>query len=101
MPHPKFMVMVSFCWKMNFLPGKIKKKSVLLTISLKLMIEVVAFFLGHPVYDTFSIFGGASDTYMPVVHPFPHMVLEAGFSCLVGLCLINFRIFYEFPGLGG
>ena len=26
MPHPKLMVMVSFCWKMNFLPSKIKKQ---------------------------------------------------------------------------
>ena len=50
MPHPKLMVMVLFCWKMNFLPSKIKNKSVLLTMSSKLMIEVVAFFLGHPVY---------------------------------------------------
>ena len=49
MPHPKLMVMVSFCWKMNLLPGKIENKSVLLTMSLKLMIKVVAFFLGHPV----------------------------------------------------
>ena len=49
MPHPNLMVMVSFCWKMNFLPSKIKNKSVLLMMSLKLIIEVVAFFLGHPV----------------------------------------------------
>ena len=26
MPHPKLMVMVSFCWKMNFLPSRIKKQ---------------------------------------------------------------------------
>ena len=26
MPYPKLMVMVSFCWKMNFLPSKIKKQ---------------------------------------------------------------------------
>ena len=26
MPHPKLMVMVSFCWKINFLPSKIKKQ---------------------------------------------------------------------------
>ena len=44
------MVMVSFCWKMNFLPSKIKKTMRLLTMSLKLTIKVVAFFLGHPVY---------------------------------------------------
>ena len=25
MPYPKLMVMVSFCWKMNFLPSKKKK----------------------------------------------------------------------------
>ena len=25
MPNPKLMVMVSFCWKMNFLPSNIKK----------------------------------------------------------------------------
>ena len=50
MPYPKLMVMVSFCWKMNFLPSKIKNKFVLLTMSLKLTIKVVAFFLGHPVY---------------------------------------------------
>ena len=50
MPHPKLMVMVSFYKKINFLPSEIKNKSVLLTMSLKLMIEVVAFFLGHPVY---------------------------------------------------
>ena len=28
MPHPKLMVMVSFCSKMNFLPTKIKNKAV-------------------------------------------------------------------------
>ena len=32
---------------------KKKKKSVLLTMSLKLMMEVVALFLGHPVYPFF------------------------------------------------
>ena len=26
MPYPKLMVMVSFCWKMDFLPSKKKKK---------------------------------------------------------------------------
>ena len=42
--------MVSFCWKMNFPHNKIKINSVLLMMSLKLTIKVVAFFLGHPVY---------------------------------------------------
>ena len=54
MPHPKFMVMVSFCWKVNFLPSKIENRSVLLTMSLKLMTKVVGFFLGHPVYIYFK-----------------------------------------------
>ena len=49
MPYPKLLVMVSFSWKMNFLPSNIKIKFVLLTMSLKLTIKVVAFFLGHPV----------------------------------------------------
>ena len=57
MPCPKLMVMVSFCWKMNFLPSKLKNKFVLLTMSLKLTIKVVAFFLGHPVWNwTFSFY---------------------------------------------
>ena len=43
----------SFCWKINFLPSNINNKSVLLKMFLKLMIEVVAFFLGHPVYASF------------------------------------------------
>ena len=37
---------------MNFLPSKIKNKFVLLTMSLKLTIKVVAFFLGHPVFHS-------------------------------------------------
>ena len=44
------MIMVSFCWKMNVLPHKIKNNSVSSTMFLKLIIKVVAFFLGHPVY---------------------------------------------------
>ena len=44
------MIMVSFCWKMNVLPSKIKNNSVSSTMFLKLTIKVVAFFLGHPVY---------------------------------------------------
>ena len=36
--------MVSFCWKMNFPLNKIKINSVLLMMSLKLTIKVVAFF---------------------------------------------------------
>ena len=55
MLYPKLMVMVSFCWKINFLPSKIKNKFVLLTRSLKLTIKVVAFFLGHPVYELVSV----------------------------------------------
>ena len=39
---------------MNFLPSEIKNKFVLLTMSLKLTIKVVAFFLGHPVLDFFN-----------------------------------------------
>ena len=50
MPYPKLMIMVSFCWKINFPHNKIKINSVLLMMSLKLTIKVVAFFLGHPVY---------------------------------------------------
>ena len=44
------MIMVSFCWKMNVLPNKIKNDSVSSTMFMKLTIKVVAFFLGHPVY---------------------------------------------------
>ena len=51
------MGMVSFCWKIIFLPGKIENNSVLLTMSLKIMIKVVAFFLGHPVYFECNFFG--------------------------------------------
>ena len=47
------MIMVSFCWKMNVLPNKIKNNSVSSTMFLKLTIKVVAFFLGHPVYNGF------------------------------------------------
>ena len=61
MPHPKLMLMVSFCWKINFLPSKKKKKKkkksnpFFVTMTLKLMIEVVAFFLGYPVYALTSL----------------------------------------------
>ena len=41
--------MVSFCWKMDFPHNKIQINSVLLMMSLKLTIKIVAFFLGHPV----------------------------------------------------
>ena len=64
MPYPKLMVMVSFCWKVNFLPNKIKNKFVLLTMSLKLTIKVVAFFLGHPVLDLLP------QTFVRVCHIF-------------------------------
>ena len=43
--------MVSFCWKMNVLPNKIKNNSVSSAMFMKLTIKVVAFFLGHPVYS--------------------------------------------------
>ena len=49
-PYPKLMIMVSFCWKMNFPHNEIKINSVLLMMSLKLTIKVIAFFLGHPAY---------------------------------------------------
>ena len=49
-PYPKLMIMVSFCWKMNFPHDKLEINSVLLMMSLKLTIKVVAFSLGHPVY---------------------------------------------------
>ena len=45
--------MVSFCWKINVLPNKIKNNSVSSTMFMKLTIKVVAFFLGHPVYVFF------------------------------------------------
>ena len=48
MPSPKLMVMVSFCWKMNFLPSEKKNR-------FKLTIKVVAFFLGHPVCIEYPI----------------------------------------------
>ena len=55
-PYPKLMIMVSFCWKMNFPHNKTKINSVLLMMSLKLTIKVVAFFLGHPVYVHLNLY---------------------------------------------
>ena len=49
LPYPILMIMVSFSWKMNVLPNKIKNNSVSSTMFMKLTIKVVAFFLGHPV----------------------------------------------------
>ena len=54
------MIMVSFCWKMNFPHNEIKINSVLLMMSLKLTIKVVAFFLGHPVLQNQTLFIGLS-----------------------------------------
>ena len=50
MPYPKLIVLVSFCWKMNILPSKIKTNSFYWTMSLKLTIKFAAFFVFHPVY---------------------------------------------------
>ena len=50
--RPK-LIMVSFCWKINVLPNKIKNNSVSSTMFMKLTIKVVVFFLGHPVYCKF------------------------------------------------
>ena len=47
--YPNLMIIVLFCWKMNFPHNEIKINSVLLMMFLKLTIKVVAFFLGHPV----------------------------------------------------
>ena len=54
MPYPKLMIMASFCWKINFPHNEIKINSVLSMMSLKLTINVVAFFLGHPVFVSIS-----------------------------------------------
>ena len=43
-PYPKLMIMVSYCWKMNVLPNKIKGNSVSSTLFIKLTIKVVEFF---------------------------------------------------------
>ena len=51
-PYPKLMIMVSFCWKMNFPHNKIEINSILLMMSLKLTIKVVVFFLGHPCIES-------------------------------------------------
>ena len=50
------MIMVSFSWKMNVLPNKMKNNSVSSTMFLKLITKVVAFFLGHPVYELYEDF---------------------------------------------
>ena len=39
---------------MNVLPNKIKNNPVSSTMLLKLTIKVVAFFLGHPVYNKYT-----------------------------------------------
>ena len=58
------MIMMSFCWKRNVLPNKIKSNSVSSTMFMKLAIKVVAFFLGHPVFQPFSGFKLQSAWYI-------------------------------------
>ena len=65
MPCPKLMIMVSFCWKMNFPHNKIKINSALLMMSLKLTIKVVASFwatLYNISYTYFCLFDGDNST---------------------------------------
>ena len=53
---------MSFCWKRNVLPNKIKSNSVSSTMFMKLAIKVVAFFLGHPVFQVSNY--NLPDTYI-------------------------------------
>ena len=48
----KSLILVSFCWKQNFL------RIYNALIALKLVIVGVAFFLGHPVFVLFHLFSG-------------------------------------------
>ena len=49
-PSSKSLILVSFCWKKNVLLITVLTNLIKSLISLKLVIESVAFFLGHPVY---------------------------------------------------
>ena len=48
-PSSKSLILVSFCWKKNVLLITVLTNLIKSLISLKLVIESVAFFLGHPV----------------------------------------------------
>ena len=48
-PSSKSLILVSFCWKKNVLLITALTNLIKSLISLKLVIESVAFFLGHPV----------------------------------------------------
>ena len=95
------MIMVSFCWKMNVLPNKIKNNSVSLTMFLKLTIKVVALFSGPPCIERnrqkkeecscvsyfceflLSLRPHVWDDLIPAVEEKPLEVLEQGVLVLV------------------
>ena len=60
------MVMVSFCWKMNFLPSKIKKQIRFIDDVLEINDQSRCIILGHPVYgrggSRIFIWGGGGGT---------------------------------------
>ena len=49
-PSSKSLILVSFCKKENVLLINALTKLIYSMVSLKLVIKIVAFFLGHPVY---------------------------------------------------
>ena len=49
-PWSKLMILVSSCWKKNFIRNNGYSLFILSLVSLKSLIVSVAFFLGHPVY---------------------------------------------------
>ena len=48
-PSSKVTILVSSCWKTNFIPNNVHNFFILSLVFLKLLIASVAFFLGHPV----------------------------------------------------
>ena len=83
------MIMVSCCWKMNCPHTEAKIISVLLMMSLKLTIKVVAFFLGHTVYITNkpekSLHDRSAKRYSLICHMTPMLL----FLCLISFTNIN------------
>ena len=52
-PSSKLMILVSSCWKKNFIYDNGHSLFILSLVFLKSLIVSVAFFLGHPVFFTF------------------------------------------------
>ena len=51
-PSSKLMILVSPCWKKNFMCNNAHNLFILPLVFLKSLIAGVAFFLGHPVFFT-------------------------------------------------